>query len=443
MKRNPIQDIKRTTPSIHHPHKEVEVVSPKIETEEVTIEMPKSSKRTKKSAPDYIVDIKKEHRGLGFKTFVAIFAIVLIFVGLYFLSIRYGHARVYVTEKKESFNFTDKPFRAIRANGSDLPFEVMIVSATIEKDITLIEERSASAKAKGTAVLYNAFSTQAQKLSINTRLVDDTGNIYYTDKALSIPGYTTSKGKVVPGSVSVGITASVAGDKYNGEPRDFTLLGFKGTPKATKIYARSKGPLSGGSAGHMYVPSSEQKGELATALTSDLKSKLSKDIQAQVPPQYIVLDDSVGFDIKFNPDNVTSTTANAKVAATGTANAILIKERDLEKSMIKEANTKITDKEIEEISIPELHNFSFKILSDTGLINKETTAVSFSATGAGTLSWKPNYNLLVSKLVGIEKGNATNIFAESTGIDKARLVLIPPWQKTLSKNDKYIKIIVE
>lgn len=450
MKRNPIQDIKRSTPSMHAPrHVKEEVIDEKeIEVEEEVVKVAPKKRATplgkiKQEHSEYFNDVRKPKKGLGTKTFFAVAGILVLIIGLYFISLRFGHARIYVTEKKEAFTFTDKPFKAVRAGESALPFEVMIVSDTVEKEITLAESKEADSKATGEAVIYNAFSTQAQKLTIKTRLEDDSKNIYYTDKAVTIPGYTTVKGKVVPGSVSVGITASASGDKYNGEPRDFVLVGFKGTNKATKIYARSKGPITGGSVGHMYMPSSEQKGELSATLVADLKTKLLKDIQAQVPPKYMLFEDSIRFDTTFNPDSILSATEKTKVKVSGSANAIIVNERDLEKNIIRAANTKVGDQEIEEVSIPELRQFAFKIEAETGAINKETTAVTFSATGNGTLSWTPNYTELVSKLIGIEKNAASAIFAQDPGIDKARLVMIPPWQKMLPKKAEYIKIKAE
>ncbi|MCC6323368.1 hypothetical protein IT400_01100 [Candidatus Nomurabacteria bacterium] len=439
MKRNPIQDIKRSTPSMHHSASSFH--SHKIEesAEDITVESEPTVIK-KKSNPTNFAPKRKINRKLELKTILVITGIVLFIIGIYFLSIQYGHARISIVEKREPFTFTDKIFKANRTTDSNLAFEVMIVSDSIDQEITLTESREASSKAKGIVVIYNSYSTLPQKLSINTRLVDDNGNIYFTDKAVTVPGFTMSKGKIVPGSVSIGITASVAGDKYNGEPRDFTLLGFKGTPKATKIYARSKGAITGGSAGHIYIPSSEQKGELNNIISNELKQKLTKSLEAQVPPGYILFSDSIKYESNFNPENILSSNANTKIKINGSASSIILNENDLKNSVIKSANPKISNEEFDLISIPELRNFVFKMGNDTPIINKETTSISFSLTGSGILTWKPNYDKLKLMLIGINKNDVNNIFGTNPSIHKARLTLIPPWQKTLPKNINYIKI---
>lgn len=446
MKKNPIQDIKRSTPSMHAPAKSVrpkkETTKKKVhekDTEEVyQVEEPFSFEE--KLHSDHFIPSRNAKRSLKVKTFAFIFGVLALFVAIYFISLKYGHATVYITPKQEAFTFKDQSFSAIKTGQDNVSFEVMIISDKLEKDITLTESKQTSSKAAGTVVIYNEFSTKAQKLSINTRLVDDSGNIYFTDKALSIPGYTMSGKKVVPGSVSVGITASNAGVKYNGDPRDFTLLGFKGTPKATKIYARSKGSISGGSTGLMYTPSPEQKGELNTLVNTELKSKLQKNIQAQLPPNYILFEDSIKFDSNFNPDNILSPEANAKIVAEGSVTAVILNQRDLEKNVISTVNKDIKDNEIEEISIPEIKNFVFKISDSSLPISKQTSQINFTLTGSGTLSWSPNFEKITEQLVGVKKDDADNIFLQDPGIEKVRMIFTPPWQKTLPTNSKYIKI---
>ncbi len=449
MSRNPIQDIVRTNHTIkivkHVDDDEVKTSAPKQihKKEEEThkakesVEISETKTVEKISRP---VKHKRTRTPMNKKPmYIAILALAVV-TGLYFLSIHFGRATVYVTPKVESFEFKDKAFTAERTNPNGLGFEVMIVSNTLKKDATFTDSKQVSTYAKGAVNIYNSFSKTPQKLLIKTRLADDENHIYFTDSAVTIPGYTMSGTKIVPGSVSVTVTAEKTGSLYNGDPRDFVLVGFKGTAKADKIYARSKGPLTGGASGLVYMPTAVEKGALSTAVSIDMRSKLEKDIIAQVPPNYILFPGSMQFRTDFNPDTISSPTSAAKVDASGSVSAIIFKEKDLEKAIIRQVNPSITTSQMDEVTVPELKNLTFKISDTTGLISKQTTIANFTLTGTGSLLWHPNSQNLISKLQGIKKADVQNVFATDPGISSARVMLMPPWQGTLPKNPIHIKI---
>ena len=68
----------------------------------------------------------------------------------------------------------------------------------------------------------------------------------------------------------MGIYAAGAGEEYNSTPLDFEILVFKGTPKYSKFYARSKGDITGGFKGKSPVVSSLNK----ITVISELKATL-------------------------------------------------------------------------------------------------------------------------------------------------------------------------
>src|SRR6185436_19331087 len=105
---------------------------------------------------------------------------------------------------------------------------------------------------------YNNYSTASQNLDIDTRLEGSNGKIYKTKTKIVIPGMKDGK----TGSVEVKVYASVAGPEYNSAPLDFKIFGFKGTPKYSKFYGRSKGALSGGAKGKAPALSAEEEDKL-------------------------------------------------------------------------------------------------------------------------------------------------------------------------------------
>lgn len=365
----------------------------------------------------------------------------LAFVGLlYILSVVFAHATLYVHNKVQHFTFADEAFNMQRNPSSALHFEIMIVDGTESKEMTFTETKELSTKARGEVVIYNAYSKTPVKLLINTRLEDDTKNIYMTDKAVTIPGFTMSGSKVVPGSVVVGITAQNPGDKYNGDPRDFVIFGYKGTAKATKIYARSKTSLSGGATGNVYTPSATEKGTISTDIGVLLRNKLEKKLQAQVPEGYIFYPGSAQFALDLNSDNLTSKTSTAKIEASATLSAVLIKSDDLQKAIIKAVYANVGDDEISEIQVPDMQKLIFAYKNPNEIINKSTSNIDFTLSGDGDLVWNPDLDKLHTTVIGMKVDQLDQIFKADPGIENVRVILRPPWQKNLPKKANYISI---
>ena len=62
--------------------------------------------------------------------------------------------------------------------------------------------------------------------------------IFRIPKTVTIPGAKLESGELIPGKLEMEVTADNAGEKYNIEPSDFTIPGFKGSPKFEKFYAK-------------------------------------------------------------------------------------------------------------------------------------------------------------------------------------------------------------
>src|SRR5258708_18990927 len=96
-----------------------------------------------------------------------------------------------------------------------------------------------------------------------------------------------------PGKIETVIYGLLPGAEYNSPPLDFKISGFKGTPKYSKFYARSDGPITGGLEGKYNVLSDEDKAKAQEELASALKEKLFKKALSQIPPGFILFKDAV------------------------------------------------------------------------------------------------------------------------------------------------------
>jgi hypothetical protein len=369
-----------------------------------------------------------------------IFAVISV-LG-YSASSYFTHVKVALQNKTESFTLDHKQFTASKNDTATVPFEIMIVSDTQTKEMTLTESTNVSAKAKGKLMLYNEYSTTAQKISVASYVSDTTGKTYKTDTVVTIPGYTTSGGKIIPGKVPVSVTAFLPGSSYNTNSTDFTINAFKGTTKFKKIYAKAITPITGGSVGLVYVLSASEKGTLAAFADTTFKNSLYKKAYAQVPPGYILYPDALQFSSDVDT-NTSYETANAKIPITGTAVAFLVKEKDMTTAVIKAVLPNTPESELKEIEIPEISKLSFSFVNTNQPITKDLQATSFTLTGPLTAVWHPDIEALKASLVGVPKLAVSEIFKKDPGIKNARVTMFPPWQRSLPQDVSKINILLE
>jgi hypothetical protein len=378
------------------------------------------------------------------KLFLIIGTAVIAVAGIVLLVNKYfSYVHIYVTPKVQSYSLNNESFTANKSSNSQLGFEIMIVDGEEKREATFSEKKDALTKATGTVVIYNAYSNKPQKLLIHTKLADEDKRIYLTDREVSVPGYTGTGTKIVPGSVEVKITASGTGPAYNGDPRDFVISGFAGTAKATKIYARSKTPLSGGQAGLVYTLSPEEKGKVAVDGGTALYNKLLKKLQAQVPPGYIVYTGSTQFAKKMTDEVFQSPTPEGSVTISGTLSAPIFKISEIQDSIIQEVYPNVKANELKEITAEKMDSLVFAYSDPATTITKSTDTIKFTFTGSDQLLWHPLLDVLESKLAGVNKDSINTIFISDPGILKARAVFRPPWKKNVPKDLSHIKITLE
>lgn len=411
----------------------------KIEEEEIAIKIPEEEK-----VIDYSDFRNEDKKNFPWKLLIIIL-IGIIFVGGIVLAVNkyFSYAHIYITPKTLTYTFEKESFTARKDDNASLHFEIMIVEGEDKQSAVFTETKDLNSKATGTVVIYNAFSTKPQKLTINTRLSDDKKHIYMTDKEVMIPGYTGAGAKIVPGSVEVSVTASASGPAYNGDPRDFSIVGFAGTAKASKIYARSKTPLSGGEVGTFYVLSAQDKGKAIVDGGTALYNKLVKKLQAQVPPGYIVYPGSMQYNKKTTDDTFQSKTPDGTITITGTLSAPIFKESEMREAIVRNLYPEVEALELSEISSPKMQNFTFAYTDTATQITKTTDIVKFTFTGSDTLLWNPMMDVLKTKLVGVDKDSLDTIFTTDPGIAKARAKFTPPWQGSVPTDTGHINITLE
>jgi hypothetical protein len=346
------------------------------------------------------------------KPIFIIFILAVLLAGTYFVLNKFSHVYIVITQKQETITLNNKEFTLSKNQTTPMHFEVMIIPNQEFKEVTLTETQNISTKAKGSIMLYNTYSTKAEKLTAGTYLADEKGKAYKLDKTVSIPGH---------GSITATITAFLPGVAYNGTPSSFTITSFKNTSKFKKIYGTATSILSGGAEGLMY------KGIVSNQTVS--KADILKKVE--VPPGYILYPDASTFS-SVADQSVLSPTPNAKVITNSTLSAVLLKKDELSNALINNSEVELTN----------LDSLKFNFTNSNQTITKDLQIVSFTLTGDVHAVWHPDINALKESLLGVAKNTTQGIFKQDVGIESATVKIFPLWSSYLPNDISKINITV-
>jgi hypothetical protein len=354
---------------------------------------------------------------------------------LFALSFLFARAEVKISPKIKSLNLNENLTAVKEGNGSDLAFDVVIISGEVTKTVPATGEKNVSIKAEGVAILYNSFSTSPQNLSIDTRLEGSNGKMYKTLTKTTVPGMKGS----VPGSVEVKIYGAEPGSEYNSGPIDFKIFGFKGTPRYAKFYGRSKGPITGGVKGTVPALPPGEDEKLTLDLKDALRAKLLGQATEQVPDGFILFKDAVFLTVEGQSYDSSGEAGSVVASMRGTLSGVLFDEKKLTLKIVED---NIKNYDGGEVYIPHLKDLAFSLPSASVSSLSSLTTLGFTLSGPAQAVSRVDGDLLVTDLVGKPKGSFNEVLAEHPEVDSAESVISPFWKRSFPETKKKIKVIV-
>ena len=174
----------------------------------------------------------RKSRGTIFSMFFALLLLAVFFIVNYF-----AIATIDVIPVQKSTVLGEDFYATKSETNQGLVFQFMSLEEIKSKEVPATFEQKLQRKANGKVVIYNAYSATPQRLIKNTRLESADRKIFRINDSVVVPGVTTVKGEVVPGSVEVTVFADAPGKEYNIGTTNFTIPGFKGDPRYTKFSA--------------------------------------------------------------------------------------------------------------------------------------------------------------------------------------------------------------
>ena len=380
-------------------------------------------------------EIKQSDGGSRYRLwFVAMISVLILLFAVSFL---FSGAKITINPKIKNLVLNEN-LNAIRDSNdaNNLSFDVVSISGEETKTIPGGVEKDVAEKAKGTVVIYNAFNSSPQLLSIDTRLEGTNGKMYKTEKAITVPGMGSNG---TPGSVEVGIYGVEAGAEYNSAPVDFKIFGFKNTPKYSKFYARSKGEIIGGLKGKSRQVSDEEKIATINELKTTLQAKLLKKATDQIPSGYILFKDAIFLDDDGGSMSIASTDGLVPMTLKGTFYGFLFEEKKLTEKIVKD---NIDNYDGSEVYIPNIRDLTFYLANKENISFKDVTNIDFNLSGSVKIVWKVDEEKLINDVLGKKKKDFNQIMSQYANIDSADLTLKPIWKMSFPDKIKDIKVIV-
>jgi len=323
---------------------------------------------------------------------------------------------------------------AVAKNSGELAYETIAVGGVKTVYLQATGESKVEKKASGTIIVFNNYSSAPQRLIKNTRFETPTGLVYRIDKSIIVPGTRVESGKTIPGSVETTVFADLPGPNYNIGLNDFTVPGFKGTPRYEGFYARSKTTMAGGFIGNVPTAPEDKMNEAYASAEAELKQELTQKINAQKPDTFVWYPSALLFEsVRQVPITAAGSMIALSVNATSTA---VVFSKPVLSNYIAEHS--VTDYDKEPVSIDKLGDLIFtpRFLAEANIGDP----IPFSLTGDATIIWQFDSTQLKSDLAGKNKKDIFSIIANYRGVARVSAVIRPFWKSQFPDNPNKIKI---
>jgi hypothetical protein len=384
-------------------------------------------------------DIDQPPRKRSGKFFMFLLILLaLVGGGAYVMADTFAKVHVVIEPKTQAEQVDTELLIAKDSSKPHIPGQVISVLRTKKADYPATGNSNIGQKASGTIVIYNASGTAPQILIASTRFQATNGKIYRISKQITVPGGTMENGKVTPGSIEAIVTAEQAGPDYNIAPTDFTIPGFKGTDKFKTFYARSKGPIQGGSTGSSKVVTAEDIEKAKGALEAELRDGVFQELQEKIPDGYQLLEDNA---YEVTPDSKQTDKSAGQAGdsffleMTVSARAIVFKTEDLAAHIAQ--STSFPENQVHLINQSTLKR---EVIQR----NFQTGEMQVHISGNAEFAWDIDADEVKEAIISRKDPSEINqaFFAQFPAINKAQANFSPRWMMRIPKNPSHVTVEV-
>ncbi len=383
---------------------------------------------------------KKKKKNHSFKVVIGAIATLFVAFIAFSVTVFLAGATISVTPKHATvpINSNLSAFSDASSTPAVLPYQVIVVSATDSESIPATTAvASVDKKASGTIIIYNNYSSGPQTLVSNTRFQTESGLIYRIRDTVLVPGVKVTDGKSVPGSLEAVVTADQPGSQYNIGLSDFTVPGFKDDPqRSTKIFARSKTSMTGGSSKTDAGVSAADLKTAQNTMEDRLREKLLRDARAKKPTDSVLYDSAMTFDFEMLPQTKKDE-STVSVNEKGTLHVVLLNKKLLSRAILGNSIAAVGN----EVEVRGVENLTFTP-QQSGSTKPiwQRSPLQFVITGSVDIVGIVDKDKLLIDLQGKPRGNLQSVLSNYPTIEKANAVIRPFWKKSFPLDPNKIKI---
>jgi len=387
-------------------------------------------------------EINNSHSRRSFRwpKFVIIFAIIIFLIACLIGYLVLPKSEVIICPDYEKIDFDlsvigSQDISQVDVSLNKIPIQEIEVSKTSSKEFDSTGEKQLNEKAKGFITVYNGYDSSPQVLLATTRFESSNGKIFRIPEQITIPGAKINEGKIVPSSIEVEVFADEPGEEYNIDPSNFTIPGFKGTPKYAGFYAKSNSSMTGGSTKKVKIVSAEDLEKAKEILSEEVRSEVLRAFEEQIPTDLKMIESSLDEDIII----VSTVSENTKtdkftLEIKAVTKALLFKEKDI-RNLIDLNVISIISEGKEPLSKTQ------KIKWGEPTVNKDNE-ILFDLKIEEDVAWKIDVDSLKESLVGLKEIEVRKFLSNQSKIREAKVVFWPFWVKQMPNQKEKVEIVI-
>ena len=389
---------------------------------------------------DFDTRTRTRRRGKSYRGWLIVLGIIILVFIFISLTPVLSKANVTVTPRYQAVEVSGQ-FTASPENSSeeaDMTYQTTSLELIGDKSAPATGEEEVSRKAAGTIKVFNEFSEEPERLIANTRFETSEGLIYRVQNPITIPGYTRSGEKIVPGTLEVTVYADEAGQRYNIQSAKFTIPGLAGDARFEKMYAEAVSPISGGFQGVTKVAKEEDVTLAREAIRKELGDQILDKAQQEVPEDFVLLPNTLSVRFESLPEE-SGEASDVLVREKAVATVALFKKSQLASFIAEET---IGTYDGEDVRIDNLDSLKISVdeTAKDAIASAEGTTFNFSISGDPLIVWVVDYDALTEDLHGVSRDEASNILSEYSSIKEAEINISPFWRRSIPDQEDKVNV---